>query len=71
MDYLRRLLIIKDDLEDEPSNSSDITPTPGSSTGEQLTSIEGTPGSTPPYGSSTILWCKNIKNICCSQQKAR
>ncbi|KAL9977828.1 hypothetical protein ACROYT_G015280 [Oculina patagonica] len=58
MDYIHGLLIMEDDLEDEPSNSSDITPTPGTSTGEQLTSVEGTPGPTPPSGSSTVPWCK-------------
>ncbi len=56
MDYIHGLLIMEDDLEDESLNSSDIIPTPGTSTEEQLTSIEGTPGPTSraSSGSSTI-----------------
>lgn len=78
MDYVHGLLIMEDDLDDEPSNSSGITPTPGTSTEEQLTSIEGTPDPTPPSGSSLIPWCKcgmcqimpqDIENKCCSQRR--
>ncbi|XP_078364989.1 uncharacterized protein LOC144649373 [Oculina patagonica] len=78
MNYIHGLLIMEDDLEDESLNSSDITPTPGTSTEEQLTNMEGTPGPIPPSGSSTIPWCKcvmcqimpqDIENKCCSQRR--
>ncbi len=78
MDYIHGLLIMEDDLEDESSNNSDITPTPGTSTEEQLTSLERTPGLKTPSGSSTIPWCKcgmcqiipqDIENKCCSQRR--
>ncbi|KAL9977652.1 hypothetical protein ACROYT_G015081 [Oculina patagonica] len=41
MDYIHGLPIMEDDLDDEPSNNSDITPTAGTSTEKQVTSIEG------------------------------
>ncbi|KAL9969648.1 hypothetical protein ACROYT_G021885 [Oculina patagonica] len=78
MDYIHGLLIMEDDLKDKLLNNSDITSTPGTSTEEQLTSVEGTPGPAPPAGSTTIPWCKcgicqimpqDIENKCCSQRR--
>lgn len=81
MDFIHGLFVMEEDLDDKSeTNESNVSPTPGTSTDEQVACISdaATPDPGPTSGNTALPWCKcgvcqimpqKIENKCCTQRR--